>query len=540
MNWERLFKPHILERGMAYYCLGRVEDLEIYEDEITAVVEGSEPYDVSIELDEDGVSGMECTCPYAEGGENCKHMAAVLYAWQGKKTGSRGADAQIREAVERADEALVRRFLVDALLRDDRLCRRFMIEAQPDGDPSILDDVEAAVDAIVDKYMADGYIDYYEADNFVSELLDILEDEAVPRMEHGQDGDAFRVSTFVFLALNDVDMDDSNGGVTMVVSACSSIWEQIAERADDDLQQEMFDWLTANSDDTIADYLEGCCADTLMRSFDAPKYTEKLLNSEQEALDRELGSKNDSYLIRRCIQNCVRLMEKRGDSAEAVDAWLAQYRTAPFGRKMMIERCRRAGKWAETVALLKEALDQKEDPLGSEAYYHLQLKDAYAALGWTDEYRNALWKIVTEIAPANMDVYREYRSLFEPENWIAERERLFAALPRYADVAALYADEELYDRLLERALAQHGTYLLKQYENVLVKRYPEQVLGKYADAIKAEARTTADRTIYRGWVATLKHMRKISGGEAIVNEIVKAWRAEYPRRRAMMEELDQL
>ncbi|MDO4371330.1 MAG: SWIM zinc finger family protein, partial [Clostridia bacterium] len=173
MNWERLFKPHILERGMAYYYEGCVEDLEINEDEITAVVEGTEQYDVSIELDEDDVSGMECTCPYAEDGENCKHMAAVLYAWQGKKTGSRGADAQIREAVERADEALVRRFLADALLRDDRLWRRFMIEVQPDGAPFILDDVEAAVDAIVDKYMADGYIDYYEADNFVSELLDI-------------------------------------------------------------------------------------------------------------------------------------------------------------------------------------------------------------------------------------------------------------------------------------------------------------------------------------------------------------------------------
>lgn len=540
MNWERLFKPHILERGMAYYYEGCVEDLEINDDEITAVVEGSEPYDVSIELDEDGVFSMECTCPYAEGGENCKHMAAVLYAWQGEKKESHDADEQIVDVVAHADEALVRRFLMDALQRDNRLWRRFMIEARPGGDPSILDDVEVAVEAIVDEYTEDGYIDYYEADNFVSELMNILEDEAVPRMEHGQLWDAFRVSTFVFLALNDVDMDDSNGGITLVSSACSSIWEQIAERADDDLHQEMFDWLTANSNDTIADYLEDCCVDTLMRCFDAPKYTEKRLNSEREALDRELGSKNDSYLIRRCIQNCVRLMEKRGDSAEAVDAWLAQYRMVPFGRKMMIERCRRAGRWAEAVALLKEALNQKEDPLGSEAYYHLQLKDAYAALGWTDEYLSELWEIVTEIAPANMDVYREYRTLFEPENWIAERERLFAALPRYADVAALYADEEMYDRLLERAVAQHGTYLLKQYENVLVKRYPEQVLGKYADEIKAEARTAADRSIYRAWVATLKHMKKISGGEAIVNEIVKAWRAQYSRRRAMMEELDQL
>lgn len=29
----------------------------------------------------------------------------------------------------------------------------------------------------------------------------------------------------------------------------------------------------------------------------------------------------------------------------------------------------------------------------------MQLKNAYAALGWKDEYRDELWKIVTEISP---------------------------------------------------------------------------------------------------------------------------------------------
>ena len=493
MNWERLFKPHILERGMAYYCEGCVEDLEIYEDEITAVVEGTEQYDVSIELDEDGVFSMECTCPYAEGGENCKHMAAVLYAWQDEKKGSRGANAQIREAVERADEALVRRFLADALLRDDKLRRRFIMEVQPDSAPSLLDEIESAVDEIVDRYMKDGYIDYSEADDFICELGNILDDEAIPRMEHGQIGDAFHISTLVFLALDDVEMDDSNGGMTIIADACSSIWKQIAERADDGMRQKMFDWLLAHSSGVIVDYLEDFIIDAMMEYFDAPEYTEKLLNSEQETLDRALCKGNDSYLVRRCVQNCMRLMEKRGDSADAMDAWCAQYRTVSCVRDVMIERRRQAGKWAEAAALLKEAIAQEADGIIGSARYHLQLKDAYAALGRKDEYQNELWKIVTEISPANMDVYREYRSLFEPENWIAERERLFAALSRYADIAALYADEKLYDRLLERALAAHGIYLLKRYETALAERYPEQVLQKYADEMNAAARNTADR-----------------------------------------------
>lgn len=38
----------------------------------------------------------------------------------------------------------------------------------------------------------------------------------------------------------------------------------------------------------------------------------------------------------------------------------------------------------------------------------------------------------------------------------------------------------------------------------------------------------------------LKHMRKIPGGESVVDEMAKTWRIEYRRRKAMMEELDRL
>ena len=51
MKWKQLFKPHIFERGMEYYYAGCVEALEADDEQITAVVEGTEDYDVLIHLD---------------------------------------------------------------------------------------------------------------------------------------------------------------------------------------------------------------------------------------------------------------------------------------------------------------------------------------------------------------------------------------------------------------------------------------------------------------------------------------------------------
>ena len=71
-----LFSPPIRERGTQYYQKDRVEI--DYEDDrhVMAVVQGSEVYDIDVELKEDAV-WVSCTCPYAEK-FLCQHIYAVL------------------------------------------------------------------------------------------------------------------------------------------------------------------------------------------------------------------------------------------------------------------------------------------------------------------------------------------------------------------------------------------------------------------------------------------------------------------------------
>lgn len=79
-GWQTLFKPHILDRGEAYWQQGHVAELHRTPDGIQAVVAGSEDYEVEIELEDGMVCDMYCSCPYAEDRSACKHMAAVLFA----------------------------------------------------------------------------------------------------------------------------------------------------------------------------------------------------------------------------------------------------------------------------------------------------------------------------------------------------------------------------------------------------------------------------------------------------------------------------
>jgi uncharacterized Zn finger protein len=78
-NWEHFFQSHILDRGWDYYQTDCVQEISEIKDGYRAVVTGTTPYEVEIEYEQGAIASLFCTCPHAEGGSHCKHMAAVLY-----------------------------------------------------------------------------------------------------------------------------------------------------------------------------------------------------------------------------------------------------------------------------------------------------------------------------------------------------------------------------------------------------------------------------------------------------------------------------
>ena len=364
------------------------------------------------------------------------------------------------------------------------------------------------------------------------------------RLERGKDREAFELSCRVFLALDEVEIDDSDGGITVIADHCQSIWQAILEHADDSLRRDIFDWLMARCDGEINDYLEDYCEGTLLCCFDAPEELKEILAREQNALDRAMQRGKDewdyNYPAERYAMNCIRLMERMCTCDETIEDYIRRYWQLEDVRKYYIDKRRQAGDWEAVVRALEESIQLMDRRGGRAAGFHMQLKDAFAELGWKDEYRKKLWEIVTTIAPADLGVYHEYRDLFGPEDWPEERERIFATLPKGAGLARLYADEELYDRLLALVLEADSFNLMRAHEPELLERYPDQVLDIYAREINRAARNTAARSTYQQWVQTLQHMREMPGGDKVVTEIVAAWRVQYKRRSAMMDELNAL
>ena len=79
MSWQRYFRSVILDRGFDYYSNNAVKNFRNNRGTLTAIVCGTHDYKVEITFDGELVEDMRCSCPHAQEGNYCKHMAAVLF-----------------------------------------------------------------------------------------------------------------------------------------------------------------------------------------------------------------------------------------------------------------------------------------------------------------------------------------------------------------------------------------------------------------------------------------------------------------------------
>lgn len=215
MKWKKLFQSHILERGHRYYCEDAVENLRVSANTLKADVIGTEEYEVEISFnDKEEIIDMSCSCPYAEDGWNCKHMAAVLFEWtEGKKQyealenkdtddilfmkaytieASKKKTEAIQNLIENADIAVVKSYLTSILFENEKLLARFYNTVRPKSKEVNIKHYIRQVDEIVNRYLGrNQFISYYEAHGFISELEEIYGTDVCQMMDNKQYMSAF-------------------------------------------------------------------------------------------------------------------------------------------------------------------------------------------------------------------------------------------------------------------------------------------------------------------------------------------------------------
>lgn len=534
MEWKRNFEKIILDRGKEYFESGLVEDMETDTDEITAIVIGSDEYEVTIELDNNEVGEMYCTCPYADEGYYCKHMAAVMYAYEAapetKHLSNNRHKPNAEELVSNADEKTIREFLINALKKDKKLLDSFALTVSSSSDDIDISSYKQRINILINRHTDRyGFVDYYAADDFIDDAVDFINNEINGLIDKGYTTAAFEVSCCLFKKVSDVDMDDSDGGLSYFGSEMLDTWLNILEYADENEKREMFNLFLSHLSNWVIDYMEDYVENILFDTFREPEY----LDCKLKFVDDRI-SVSDDWHKKHWIICRVHLMEQMNFTENEFLAYCKEYYDERSVREVLVNYYLNRERKEEAIAILEDSLANYTTNPMTAGELHCQLKELYKDIGNEEKYREHLWVLVT--GHCTLDHFCEMKTLYPADEWQSVRERVFQANTSYT-LMQLYNEEKLYDRLMAELEREGTTSYTKEYENLLNKLYPDRMLKLYADYLNREARTTAKRTTYAYWAGELKNMLTIKGGKKVVAEIIADWRVRYRNRPAMIQEL---
>lgn len=538
MEWETYFQKRILDRGYDYYLDGCVEDLRITPNRIKAVVYGTHPYHVEIKLNGNQIIGMSCDCPYAQDEHNCKHMAAVLYDWERNATHPVIDNSKL---VKEASEEDVRSFLIKMLDDDPSLVETFKQYTQNEFSLiTLIDDLEGVVDSYSDGYH---YIDYEFSCDFCDNYEDAVDKWLDLLKEKKQYSLAFQFLLKAYDIFDKLDIDDNEGETYDVSFYIIDAWSNIimcmekSERIDAfNLLKQFLNNIRYSYDriDILQVFFNHLKDEDLLKlQIDFVKEQLDYIENHNDIFDKE-------YVLDGFAKMYLDLLKKSHASKKEINAIYKKYWECGSIRMDCIYTCIKNEEFDKALDCIDKCIDlDYENQALMKRNIELK-KDIYMEQGNIKAYKEELKNLILFFNDTNIEDYIELKSCYLDKEWIEERDSIIEQLTPGRFLCEILETEQLYEQILDVLLRSGDKYLLHQYTDILSEKYPEQLLQVYQETVEKQAESKGNRKHYYQIVEELRIMKSISGGDKVVNEIIKRWKVQYKNRSAMMDELSQL
>ena len=540
-HWRELFSPHIWQRGLEYYHEDRILDIQYRGSKITAEIEGTEIYTVFVTLDAktNKIEDYFCECPYGEDGTPCKHLAALLCALEDGDQELMADDTEkstIEQVVNLLPEQQMRELLIQFAQNDSYIRERIQIAATKKLPNTQKDqwkqDLDALTESAADRH---GFIDYEEAYDYCFSLQEYLDDRIPDFLSAGLNKEAFELTCLVFQTGMAQDMDDSDGGLTILAGSCMDAWSSIMELSDLNFQREMYRWFITHYTDY--DLSEMFLEDYV---FDVPWNVEivpEILRFLDQRIQMCVENCESEYRLNDLIVHRIQWMEKSGAGKPEIERYMVKYHHLSAVRNLQISQAIHDGDYGAALTLLEESKKLDAEKIGLVAKYSARKIEIYEKVRDISALRDELAYYIFTFRQDDLVYVEKTKALLSPVEWEDMRARLLNSASMYSQVYPLLERERMYEQLMERIEVHSDIYALERYESALKKGFAKRCMNVYVTHLHQAMRRASNRKAYWSVIQTLKKLRKYPDGKAVAQELADSWKQEYPRRSSMLDEL---
>ena len=528
-NFEEYFDTKILKRGHNYYRDGAVLSIEkVTDNEYTADVEGSEIYEVMVEMDKGGeIYDINCDCPY-DMGDYCKHEAAVLYALRDKSIriiqstvkqsnlpqllGKCSFDQLVEIILEHAKEDKSFGNYLKMKLSDSSNPNSIISDFKHISDTyfkghSDIEDVLKAGDLLIEK--TEKLNSSMDKIRVYAEIITMLENDIEDACNSGYDEESWELfetidgcESHMETAVTDVLNNGSQTDIT-------SVWECLMNHWNRDF------------------YIDGeeRFFPSLMQLCRFPEYRQKL---DEVLIFRQMSA--DEYRKKRIDEQRFSILKQYGTKAEIAD-FINIHIDNPDFRRMAIERAIKSKKYEEAEQLALDGIASEHSRFSSVSTWHYLLHDIYKLSGNTQKLTDICYILIKD---GKTDYYKEWKTLIPKGNCYNEIERLLNDSENYS-YEYIISYENMNDRLY-RLCCKIPSKITCYYEKLKTTEFKEQSKSLYEQYIRNEGARASNRSEYAALCEKLKIFSKKCDAR-LAKKIASDFQELYRRKPAFMDEL---
>ena len=548
-NFEHDINQTILDRGYDYYMEGRIIETFI-EDESQYVfqVEGSEDYEVVVEIDESGdILYSTCDCPYNLG-PICKHEVAAYFELSDMLNNvSKKKEIQKQLSINEVLNSLSKEELISILVditRKDVIVKNSIILRYSKGNATQeLEKCRNLMNSIIKKYIGrEGYITYRYTSSFADEMEEVL--EKARSIE-----DPFLSLDIAFMMLEESIeafnyADDSNGAIGSLVDDTMSLIEEIVMDCDDlelPQREKVFHKLLKQSESKAFDGWEEFRIDLLRlcRQFaDVEALRDELRRKIEQEIHKYSGNSSNTYSHKSLLEILYEMIEMYGTAKEA-EQFVQDHLNVESFREKCINRYMKEKNYKKVIelAFAGEKLDQSYPGLVSK--WKKLRYTVYKELSWKEEQAELAKELLFE---GDFDYYQDLKALMT-----GNQKEFYEGLKQELKNSKGWRTQSIYlmliktekdlDALLE-FVKEHPSDI-ESYAERLAARFKDEVLEIYHRHIQSIAHSSSNRKDYQRVCRTIQKYRKVAGPELQEN-MINTLLTLYQKRPAFVDELSKL
>ena len=541
IDFEKEYSSIILKRGFEYYNNGYVKNVKVKNNEINAVVEGTDDYHVSIELDNNKIMVTNCNCPYFYDHDECKHITAVLYYLANENLSNKKETPNITSILSKINEKELKIFLGDLIENDEAiydLFRRKFVDYFPKISPATYK--RKIFDAIREAGGRDGFIDYNEGWEYTRKMHEFT-NEASNLVDRNDYETAFAIVKIILDSIPDTAIDGSNGETSIVADSCIEVIVEILNSAPHNNKtiRDVFEYvlleLQTHNLDNYGIELDNLIINFIRKDLFTEECESALLNAIE---DCDNSSKWYSYSKKYYLEYLSELYDRTGNIDKKlilIENNLDDIETFKKYVSIIMEK----EEINEVISALKKY--QQKYP-NHQKFITDTLLEIYQNNHMEPDYKEELYNAFFKYDEFNFEKYIKIKKLYNQSDWLNEREQIITKVQksttRHFDILTkIYIEEKMIDALYEY-VSTNGD--VNHFEEYLLPKYRDELIEINIKKSKKNLKFASNRNAYRGIAGELMHINRLDIHKKYISDFLVYIRTEYASKPALMDEISHI